>query len=622
MNEILAANLQYLSKNQVLVYAKVMSVLEDTVQAYFCIEETRNGMFNIKSVNNNRYLYSVYDPMHEATRWCDSLEYDTDANRSVIMCGLGLTYHLGVFMERYTAAKIFIVEPSVEIFIEMLKIIDISTLYGHPNIISIAVGIDQDMHIEFMKSISMYSAFPFQYISIPYMKWLNQTYEQQLMHDLKEIQIRKKAIQGFRETFGTQMFINSFRNLPLLLKTPSIRSLANKFRNSTVIVVGGGPSLQDDIEYIKNMANDWIIIAAGSSVQSLMHYNIQPHLIVSMDPGKYNGNIFENNDFSHIPLLWMPQIYNTIPNLHPHNNYVGYYFNDAIVNYFVEYQTEEYVFTPTYSVTGTAIQIGAYLGASRIILAGQDLSYPGEQMYSPGAAHVEPQQNDRIRKELTYAVSNVQGGNNPTTFSMLQTLNDIGRLIVNLQGINFINTSSCGAVIEGTTYRPMKEVILQESIQNLYPTNCLSPQYHEQVFTTADIESIINKAQIGLEYLNALEGNITELKSIIICLDNATLKTTEMITLMQKVELILGNITSHSIYNNVLSSWLSIEIAEFERRSIEIFKAQQINQKRDLIIDIIGKLTIDIKRFLPQLVTEFSVLYESLTESRSVLKDK
>jgi len=618
MNEILTANLRYLAENQKVVYAKLIEIIEGSVQARFTIEETRNGMFNIKSVSENRQLYSMYDPMHEVSRWCDTINYNINENKSVIMYGLGLTYHLGMFMERYSTAKIFIVEPSIHVFIEMLKIVDVRILYAHPNIISIAVGTDQAMHAEFIKSISLYSTFPFQYISLPYMKMLGYSYEQELLYDLKEMQIAKKAIDGFRQTFGTQMFINSLRNLPLLSSTPSIRSLANKFENCTVLVVGGGPSLQEDIEYIKHMANDWIIIAAGSSVQSLMHYNIEPHLIVSMDPGEYNGNIFRKNDISHIPLLWMPQIYYTIPNIHANNNYIGYYNNDGIINFFVEYQKEEKPFTPTYSVTGTAIQVGAYLGASRIILTGQDLSYPGEQMYSPGAAHIGKEQKDRIKKELTYEVLNVNGGNNPTTFSMLQTLGNIGKLIINLQNISVINASSCGAVIEGTIYQPMKELVLQETKQNLYPTNCLLPDYHEQLFTNIEINNIESKTQIALEYFNNLNSNIVELKNIINCLENTELKPNKIMSLLLNIEWILEKVMSHTIYNNIIRNWLSIEISEFERRSIEVIKTQQINQKRDIIIEIIGKLITDIERFLPQITNEFSILQAKLIEMKSL----
>src|SRR5690606_38316549 len=107
----------------------------------------------------------------------------------------------------------------------------------------------------------------------------------------------------------TQPYRNSIRNLVKISQSISIESLKNKFRGCSVLVVGAGHSLEIDIENIRQYKDRLLIIAAGSSIQSLLHYGIEPHMVVSMDPGVATGRAFENSNTKKIPLVFVPQIY-------------------------------------------------------------------------------------------------------------------------------------------------------------------------------------------------------------------------------------------------------------------------------------------------------------------------
>src|SRR5690606_38331900 len=114
---------------------------------------------------------------------------------------------------------------------------------------------------------------------------------------------------SFEYEFGTLPYRNSIRNLEVVRKSTSIKALKDLYKGCTALVVGAGPSLELDIPQIKENYDRLFIIAAGSSIQSLLYYGIKPHLIVSIDPAEINGKVFENVDTSNVPLVYVPQIY-------------------------------------------------------------------------------------------------------------------------------------------------------------------------------------------------------------------------------------------------------------------------------------------------------------------------
>ncbi|GJM70143.1 hypothetical protein HMSSN036_23590 [Paenibacillus macerans] len=120
-------------------------------------------------------------------------------------------------------------------------------------------------------------------------------------------------------------------------------------------------------------------------------------------------------------------------------------------------------FRPTASVTGTALQVAAYLGAEEIILMGQDLSYPNDQFYSPGVNHMSEAAKGHFINKANEWVTNVDGGQNLTSEVMIIVRKNIEMNIktLALAGVKVRNTSKGGAVIEGTEWIAMEELLLQ-----------------------------------------------------------------------------------------------------------------------------------------------------------------
>ncbi|GIP19100.1 PseD protein [Paenibacillus montaniterrae] len=597
-------NLAYLKKYHPQIYNAVNQATNSNVLENYELIQNRNQSYNICIKNwNDSMLYSKYDPAYEAQRWCQSLDYIEQNEDDVILFGLGLTYHLSALIEQFPNRRFIIIEPEVGLFMQMIKIVDISQLLSHPNIKHIGVGKEDSTIEQFLEFIKKYCTFQYRYVRIPFYDKLSLETEKVFLEKLKKIDLEKKAVQGFHKTFGKVMYQNSLRNIPKLLSTPVLKTLEQRFPGSTAVIIGGGPSLQYDVNRIKENIDNWLIIAAGSSIQSLRHYGIQPHLIVSMDPGVYNTKIFRAYDYADIPMLVMPQIHHEILTIHAKNNVYAYYNNDPMINYLIPYQDQNYVLKPTFSVTGTAIQAAVYMGANRIIFTGQDLSYPNKQQYAAGAEHVTEAMKKNKEKELQYEVENVYGNLNPTTFSMLQTLKDIEQLIAEFTSVEFINASKSGAKIEGTTFKSIELITTSATCYNFNILNSLIED--QAVLHKIDRHSIIKKVERTVKFsymlLKAISFNLRKFNELNKIVHKAP-KQGKLLLL--EIEESLDRLFNKEEFKEFIAHWFIVELNICEQHIIEAHGEQNVIKKAEIYNRSIPALLQTMKTWLPTITSE------------------
>jgi len=613
MKNLFDINMNYLKEKQFDIYKEVMSYLEQSKDGSV-FELTSDKVLNIQCKTNNEtfFLYSKYDPQYECERWLESYQIDKDTSSDFVIYGLGLTYHLAPIIQQFPNVKLFIYEPEVGVFIEALKAINVEELFTHRNIVNISIGASKLMLGTYVDYLHYYAKFPVRVLDIPIYRTINIKHFLAFLNLIEKVSTRKLFKSGFRYLFGDQMFKNSIRNISKMLKTPSIDILKDKFSDTTAIVVGGGPSLQYDIEYIKKIENDCLIIAAGSSVQSLIHYGIKPHIIVSMDPGIYNANIFTKNNFNDIPLLYMPQIHYQIVEVHSKLNVFGYYNNDIIINLYIDVEQKDYTFVPTYSVTGTAIQAAIYLGASTVLFAGQDLSYPGKQMYAPGASHINYKSNEKLDKDLTEEVDNVMGGKNPTTFSMKKTLEDIETILKMFPSVTFFNTSSKGAAIKGADFMTIEEAVVGNS-GNKYDFGQIGTLIEQA--DMGDHPDFINVRNKTIEIVSALIDFQKTCSSVIRDIDRllsiSKMDAVKSEKLLRTIEKKWKVVIDHKVFKEIVEEWMAEELNEYDQKILDVFSETDIIKKSILLQDSLGIFCATLRGKLKEMQQEFEGILNS-----------
>ncbi|AZN38509.1 DUF115 domain-containing protein [Paenibacillus albus] len=406
------------------------------------------------------------------------------------------------------------------------------------------------------------------------------------------------------QVMGMQWTKNILFNFPANISTPSLRGLKGRLSDQTAVIVGAGPSLEQDIEQLRRLENRAFIIAAGSSSQVLNHFQIKPHLIVTMDGGEANLQAFEylNTLEKQIPILYIPQIEYRIIQERSHLMH-AYFENDSISRYFMELSSDDPIFASSHSVTGTAIQAAAYMGCTEIVFAGQDLSFAYGTLYAAGANHVSKELGDQTAAHGGMTVNNVKGTVNATSQSLLLTLSNIEELIAQYREIRFINTTAMGAVINGTEWQPLKEI---------------ADRFESKTFTSEYLEDLF-KQYLGVyskERVEAAKQRVLQLSEDLMLIENLLFRISKKfsklselsrtnqskcVKLMQEIVSNWDIVVSNQVYSSLFTMVYYNEQKRFIREIPELEVENNIIKKAVLLTEVLGGYIKAIQVKLPEL---------------------
>ena len=85
--------------------------------------------------------------------------------------------------------------------------------------------------------------------------------------------------------FSKTWLFNTIENITYINSnnTYLLSDLKNKFKGQAALIAGAGPSLTENIEYIKNHRENFVIFAVNKAVKYLLQNNIIPDFIVCLD---------------------------------------------------------------------------------------------------------------------------------------------------------------------------------------------------------------------------------------------------------------------------------------------------------------------------------------------------
>ncbi|WP_042170055.1 6-hydroxymethylpterin diphosphokinase MptE-like protein [Paenibacillus gorillae] len=586
-------NLDFLKSTQPKLYEQVSSFTRERNQCQ--IMYSKNGQPNlclITDETNPLYLYSQYDPSQEVRYWREQLELESDNHSDTFFYGFGLGYHVESYAEMYPEHRLSIYEPDVQVLLASMEVIDLSEVFQRLNIIDFVIGTDKEQRDRmFYRFLKQMKGEP-ELLALPIYDKVKGLNKEQFSKDAATAIMNYKSAVSMNDKYGVQWVENSMYNLAKVLKTPSILGLRNKLEGKKAVIVGAGPSLEADIKSLRRLKNHAFIIAAGSTIQSLLHYGIVPHLIVSIDGAEANYKVFKDLDIKGIPMLYAPMIqYRIIDSKSDHLFHVRLN-NDATLNQLMDVTNEEPVFQSNLSVTGTAIQAAIYMGCKEIIFTGQDLSYPGELMYASGAKHVDRQQNDLTIQGAERLVENVRGTMNRTTDAMMLTLADIEELLENNSDIHFINTTQMGAVIKHTVSQSMEEILRHlEDNSRLDEDFFLKEMDHLKPYDAERINKIESIIMQLPEEMLLIEERLTRVNLKISKLSELSRvnprKCADFFTAIDaEWKLIINSWPFKAIYITVCRN----AVIEFERNFSEFVKQTNLIKKAALAVEVMQPL--------------------------------
>ncbi|MUT65010.1 6-hydroxymethylpterin diphosphokinase MptE-like protein [Paenibacillus sp. NEAU-GSW1] len=611
------ANQQFLKQQYPKAYEQLRTEAFGN-QNHYQLTYSRNNKPNLAWIKENKklkFIHSQYDPEDEANRWVRKITDKVMDKSDIIMYGFGLGYHAKAFSVAFSDKRLTIYEPDVQMLRSAMLMVDLQAIFSQLNMADFVVGPDKKTRNMLMHQFLKQMKGDPEIVALPLYDGMSETNLIQFSADAQMAILNYRGTVRMYEKFGWEWTENSLNNLAMTLGTSNIAGLKERFDGMKAVIAGAGPSLAEDIEALRQLKEHAFIIAAGTTIQSLLHYGIEPHLIVTMDGSEYNYNAFKGLDLRHIPLLYTPMVAYKIVDEKKDQLFHVHFTNDYVTKYLMDLKEDDPIVRPTNSVTGTAIQAAIYMGFKEIVFTGQDLSYPGKQLYAPGAEHLPKDYADAILKDVGLFVENVQGSMNPTNYGMKTTLADIEELLVNHPEIRFTNTSAQGAKIKHTTWMPMAEVLKQ--VQDTYMDSEIlrrelgtlksydSERVVAAVARLTQLPEQLNQCYELLKQIDSHIDSVVEWSQI-----NATKCVKAFMDIDKKWKLVVASSPFRVFFFLLFRN----QLLQFERDLPELANETNTTRKAELARDIMQPLIQDMMAGTPRLSALFE---ESLRRVRA-----
>ncbi len=210
----------------------------------------------------------------------------------------------------------------------------------------------------------------------------------QLLFYLERLAYENIRVQNARGFF---IQANLLRNLPFMIRSQSLDVFENALIGVPAIVVGAGPSLNKNIDRLKNVPTGVLLVAVDTALRPLRQRGIQPDIIVTCDPMKINLRHFEG-----IPSLG-DSILAYLPESHPEilERFGGAHllclhdFESKTLEYLADSFHTRSRFRRGMNVGYCAFSLARQMGCSPIILAGLDLAIgDGSRSHAEGTGNV------------------------------------------------------------------------------------------------------------------------------------------------------------------------------------------------------------------------------------------
>ncbi|UVI29886.1 motility associated factor glycosyltransferase family protein [Paenibacillus spongiae] len=596
-------NRNYFQIHKPMLYDRIRS--EARNREHYQIVTSKNGKPNLYIKIEGQdplYLYSRYNPDREVERWVDKRSIKPEETTSIFFYGFGFGYHIERYASLYPQHRLYIYEPDVQILLAAMEVVDFQAVFERYPFVDFIVGADGKNREKMFYHFARYAKGEPELYTLPVYDHIRKEDKEQFYQEaaLAVGNYNSSIIRS--EKSGVEWVRNSLYNLQATLITPSIAGLKNKCNGMTAVIIGAGPSLEADISHLIKLKEHAFLIAAGSAIQSLLHYGIRPHLIVSIDGGESNYRVFKNTNIEGIPLLYAPMIHYQI--IDDNRNHLLHAFldNDVTMDHLMELRNGEPRFQSTLSVTGTAIQAAVYMGCNEIVFTGQDLSFPANTLYAPGARHVSEAAMNAIVESADMFVENVQGGTNRYHAGMEQTLANIEGLIEQYPDVAFTNSSSKGAKIKHTAYRPMEEVLESLQHQQVAEDFLLHEIERLQGYTPSRISAIVERTM-------KLPGEMDRYENQLMTLSNRIggmpkLSRTEPNKCIKSFQAIHADwkmLLNSDPYRGLYMKVCRNELLTFERDFAEYAGESDLNKKAELAVRVMLPLIQTMLKKTPEL---------------------
>lgn len=411
-------------------------------------------------------LNSSYSPINEAVCW--GLAYQSPEENAVFFVhGFGNGMMIRELLKQgKEKRKILVYESSLEIFLNTLVNYDVSDLLTNHNLHLVINGINEmELCNEMIRLLSDVEKCNAMLIQLPEYGSICSDGIDRLERLWNEASYLVQVNKNTMKRFSNSLYKNQLYHFSYLKGQFVLQDLKEVWpEKMPMIIVGAGPSLDKNINILKEMKGHVPILCMDSALSTLKKHDLRPDFYMAIESAK-PLQLFDKDWLKGIPFLGSlvcPS--ELIDESYYEGKKIFCSFTPFIEKIFEKVEIPPVRYTGGGNVGTTAFLTAYEVGAKPIILVGHDHAYS-----ESGAAHTEGRNQELKEAFIENEEDKVEGFNGGLVQSRYDWkiyLNWYADSIPKLKDIEVINATEGGARIAHT-----KEMTLRE-VAKKYENNC------------------------------------------------------------------------------------------------------------------------------------------------------
>lgn len=325
----------------------------------------------VKCQNKEILIHSSVNPEYQSQVWAEDVL--KEIGREYVIYGMGLGYHIQALLKADDVCKVIVLENSIELLTEAFRDLDWVNYIKQKR-----VRIFYNSNA--IKLMEKFSAWISGREFCIYYPSLCITEEESVRERLEDFFV---SVNSMREQ--AHLLEENFYKINRM-ELPECSILKSCFKKRTIAIVGGGPSLDEQIDDMKKYREQMKIWSVGTAARKLINEGIIPDLIVIEDAQENMYKQVCNLPTEHIPLLLLSTASAQILDYYKGQSYVAYQ-----KGYDLAEKRAQELGVQTYqtggSVTTLALDVALRFGADKIILIGVDLAYTDNRSHASGMGY-------------------------------------------------------------------------------------------------------------------------------------------------------------------------------------------------------------------------------------------
>jgi hypothetical protein len=255
---------------------------------------------------------------------------------------------------------------------------------------------------------------------------------------------------------------NSLLNLKQISGNSYLSSYKDHFKGKPAILIAAGPSLKKQLPMLKQVQDQYILIAAGQTIKTLHANGIHPHFVVAADPQDALQKYFDSDQFTREILLCLTVCSAEVVKRFPGHK-VFFQYTPKIDQALSDTLGTMGTVSLGGSVANVSYSLARYFGIEDIALVGQDLAFTNGESHTDGyvnkkiLAENDMASNTRYRKVPGYY------GDMVYTNRQMDTYRNWFELVLEKdKQVKLYNCTEGGAKISGTLQMPFADFLDQQ----------------------------------------------------------------------------------------------------------------------------------------------------------------